>query len=169
MFSKMFSVAARMRDFVEARTHAPRRNVSLPVRVSLAGPRRVQSGPLPPVSELRQTLLGHTRDISENGLAVTLPAIRLGSYYLTDSELKIRIELSLPDSTLELEVSPARYECLDNEEGYLVGMRVTQMNVADRTRFNDFLQTLGEKKSGKIQIQITPKLNKASASVSVSH
>lgn len=169
MFSKMFSVAARVRDFVEARSHAPRRNISLPVRVSLAGPRRRQSGPLPLAAEMHQILLGHTHDLSVNGLAVTLPAIRLGSYYLTDSELKIRIDLTLPDSVLELEVSPVRYERLENEEGYLVGMRITRMNAADQEQFDAFLRTLAEKRSSTMRIQLTPKLSKAAPSVSVSH
>lgn len=163
MLNKMFSIAAKVREFIETRTHAPRRTMSLPVSISLAGPSRVQSGPLPPIPALRQRLEGHTCDLSENGLGLILPAIRLGDYYLTDSVLKIRVELSLADETLEMEITPVRYERLENDTGYLVGARIGQMKPAARAVYDSFLQELGAKNNRRQVLTLAPKVSTRAA------
>ena len=158
MFNKLFFVTAKVRDFFEARTHAPRRAASLPVSISLAGSRRVPSGRLPAITELRQMMHGNTRDLSENGLGLVLPAIRLGGYYLTDNDLKIRLALQLADETLEMEVTPVRYERLDNDAGYLVGVRINQMDAPVRDFYSKLLQELSRKKSSAQPLLLTTTL-----------
>jgi hypothetical protein len=54
-------------------------------------------------------LQGYTRDISESGLAIIVPSLRLGSLYLTAAAAKLRIViLDLPTGEVEIEASPVR-------------------------------------------------------------
>lgn len=158
MFSKMFSVAAKVRDFIETRAHAPRRRISLPVTISLAGPRRTNSGSLPPIAALGHKMEGQTLDLSENGLGLILPAIRLGDFYLTNTEAKIYAALCLDNETLDIEVTPVRYERLEDESGYLVGMKIKTMKPAARAAFDTLLQQLSTRKSRPQMLTLTHKV-----------
>ena len=139
MLNKVFSLAARVTNFLETHKHEPRRTVNFSLRVSLAGPCRNGSGPLPPSFSQRLTLKGCARDISESGLALVLPAVHLGGLYFTNGERKLYVSLDLDDRTLELEVLPVRYEQLSDAAGYLVGAKIVAMSERDRAAFSDVL------------------------------
>ena len=88
---------------------------------------------------------GHTRNLSEAGLAVVVRARNIAENYLIGGEGTMRIELDLPDGPLELHATPVRYEQIDEgetERGYLIGARITSMSDADRERFRGYLRTL---------------------------
>ncbi|HEX8117165.1 MAG TPA: PilZ domain-containing protein, partial [Pyrinomonadaceae bacterium] len=68
------TIASRLREFVGNRRRAPRFKVRLAVFVSLLDP----TPGAPPAGGIA----GHTRDVSEDGLGIILPAIRLGGRYL---------------------------------------------------------------------------------------
>ena len=88
------------------------------------------------------TVIGHTRDISATGLSLIVPGIHEsdGRFYGVRSQ--VRINLSLPKATIDIEVRPVRYEWLGEHEGkrsYLIGAHIVRMSEDDRTKFNDYL------------------------------
>ena len=114
------SITSRLREFVGNRRRAPRLQLRFPVVVSLldAGGRAHPA-----------TLSGHTRDASESGLGVILPAIRVADRYLVGEGHTLRVILKLPDAHARLYGTPVRYERLEEgqpETGYLVGIRFTE-------------------------------------------
>jgi c-di-GMP-binding flagellar brake protein YcgR len=91
------------------------------------------------------SLKGHTRDISATGLALVVPAIRIGERYLTGPDRQLRITLELPSGYIELQAAPVRYERLDNgdaDTGYLIGTHINSIDEPDRARLVSYLQTL---------------------------
>ena len=129
-------IASRLRQFVGNRRYAPRYLTRLPVAVSLldARPRAYPAA-----------LEGHTRDISSCGLALVLPAIRMGERYLTGDGSLLRVTLRLPAGSIQLHAVAARYERLgdeDSETGYLVGVRIKEMTDHDRALYEEYLATL---------------------------
>jgi hypothetical protein len=88
-------------------------------------------------------LTGHTRDISQKGLAMLLPEIHLDGRHLTADgrELELRLEIGSGEP-IALLVIPNRYERLDNAElgcNYLIGARIVSMDDGDRIRYENFL------------------------------
>ncbi|PYT05235.1 MAG: hypothetical protein DMF60_12610 [Acidobacteria bacterium] len=116
-------IASRLRHFLGDRRRARRVAAKLPVNVGLTTARAGSNGSRRPAS-----LQGHTLDVSATGLALVLPAIRIGEHYLTGEDRRLRLKLDLPDKPIEIQVAPVRYESLDaheSERGYLVGVRIT--------------------------------------------
>ena len=129
-------IASRLRAFVGNRRYATRYRTRLSVAVSLldARPRAYPAA-----------LEGHTLDLSAGGLAVVLPAIRIGERYLTGDTHVLRITLRLPTAAVQIHGVPARYERLgedDADTGYLVGVRIKEMSDKDRALFEEYLRTL---------------------------
>jgi hypothetical protein len=85
------------------------------------------------------TLNGHTLDISTTGLALIVPAIRIGEHYLAGSDRRLHLKLDLPDRQVEMKLAPVRYESLDEsqeETGYVIGARIIEMTNEDRASFD---------------------------------
>jgi hypothetical protein len=123
------SIAGRLREFVGNRRHAPRYATRVAVAVA------------PPFA-----LEGYTRDLSANGLAVVLPAIRVGGRYLAGENATLRLTLKLPEATIQLRAVPARYEKLEGEEaGYLIGLKITELDERDRALYAEHLRGLKER------------------------
>jgi hypothetical protein len=94
---------------------------------------------------------GHTSDVSATGVGLIVPAIRIGEHYLVGEEQRLHLKLELPTGPVDLNVSPVRYESLEEdpeETGYVIGVRITNMNEADRKRFHEYIQTLLSKQGG---------------------
>jgi hypothetical protein len=88
------------------------------------------------------TLDGHTLDISSTGLALIVPAIRIGEHYLTGSDRRLHLKLELPGGPVEMIVTPVRYESLDEnqeESGYLIGASISEMVDSDRASFEAYM------------------------------
>ena len=129
-------IASRLRAFVGNRRYATRYRTRLSVAVSLldARPRAYPAA-----------LEGHTFDLSAGGLAVVLPAIRIGERYLTGDTHVLRITLRLPTAAVQIHGVPARYERFgedDADTGYLVGVRIKEMSDKDRALFEEYLRTI---------------------------
>lgn len=127
------SIANRLRHYVGDRRRAPRRQVQLPVVVSLLDER----GGAPP------TLSGHTCDVSSSGLGLVLPSIRIGDRYLAGEGQTLRITLKLPQATARLYGTPVRYERLEGDgrpAGYLVGVRLADDQ--GRAALAEYIKTL---------------------------
>ncbi len=134
------SIVSRMRQFVGERRHAHRQQVRLPFTLSvvssakgLDGMRRISS------------VDGHTLDLTSNGMALIVPTIRLGEQHLVGENRSLNLKLNLPNGPVEMRVTPIRYEALDEDEsqsGYLIGVRITEMQEDDRARFSAYVSSL---------------------------
>ena len=91
------------------------------------------------------TLIGHTRDISETGLALVVLCMREGDRNFYGTTQGLRVTVSLPTGNVEMEAAPVRYEWAEGSdlgESYVIGMRITGMGADDRRRFNEYLGNL---------------------------
>jgi c-di-GMP-binding flagellar brake protein YcgR len=133
-------MVSQLRRFIGNRRRAKRAEARLPFTLSLEDSRVSRNGfrRLPP-------LQGHTLDISTTGVALIVPAIRIGGHYLAGTERRLYLKLDLPDSTVQLTLIPVRYESLEEdpeETGYVIGARIEEISDDDRTRFNDYVKSL---------------------------
>jgi len=86
---------------------------------------------------------GHTVNVSAHGLAVLLHAQIIDEQYLLGAEGSMAIELDLPNgSSIEIQATPVRYE--KQEEGYLIGARISEMSERNRGLFEEYLRELGD-------------------------
>lgn len=130
------SIVTRLRSYFADRRAAPRRAMQLPCVVRLHDSRRDADA-----THAAPHLDAHTRDLSLTGLALVVPAIRIGERYLTDTPLRVIVEH--PTGPLEFTAQPVRYEQLPSdagERGYLLGLRITAMDDADRARYEEHLR-----------------------------
>lgn len=128
------TIAGRLRELVGNRRRAPRHGVRLPVFVSL-----LDSA----AGEAPAGVAGHTRDASETGLGVVIPAIRVGGRYLTGDDVTLRLTVKLPEASARLYGSPVRYERLEDgqaDPGFLVGIRLN--DDGDRALLSEYLKSL---------------------------
>jgi hypothetical protein len=131
------SITSRLRDFVGNRRRAPRYRVKLSAYVAV-----LDAAPGAPPSA---GLAGHTRDVSDGGLALLLPAVRVGGRYLVGEGVKLRITLKLEGASARLYGTPVRYERLEDASPdalYLVGVRLDDSG--DRAVLVEYLKNLKE-------------------------
>ena len=127
-------IVSRLRRFVGNRRHSRRVRVRLNFTLSLSDPRVSSNG-----SRKLPKLDGHTLDVSATGLALVVPAIRIGEHYLAGSDRRLHIKLELPGGPVEMKVESARYESLEDESGYLIGAQILEMSDSDRGSFEKYL------------------------------
>ncbi|HEX3250684.1 MAG TPA: PilZ domain-containing protein [Pyrinomonadaceae bacterium] len=130
-------IVSHLRRFIGNRRHSKRVRARLKFTLSLSDPRVSTNG-----ARRLPTLDGHTLDVSTTGLALIVPAIRIGEHYLAGSDRKLHIKLELPSGPVELKVASVRYESLEDESGYLIGARIIEMSDADRSNFEKYVSTL---------------------------
>ena len=82
---------------------------------------------------------GYTLDVSATGLALIVPAIRIGEHYLAGADRKLHVKLELPTGPVEMKVASVRYEGLDDDSGYLIGAQILEMSDADRASFEKYV------------------------------
>lgn len=141
MAEHLRTTLSRLRKFVKDRRSSPRRKVRFAVSVAVvSAPARQQQTP-------SSHLEGYTQDISRNGMALVMPSVRIGDQYLTGTDKLLQITLELTDAQITFRAAPVRYEQLDAVEGdtkraaYLIGVRILEMDEADRTLYLAQLQT----------------------------
>jgi hypothetical protein len=137
------SIANRLREFVGNRRRAPRYQTHLEVELamSLSLPGAKLSAQR--LEELK--LAGYTRDVSESGLALIVPTVRIGGQYITDGNRTLQIILKLPAGIIKLSGTPVRYSPLDEDAtatGYLIGIQIERMSDDERALFKAYLETL---------------------------
>ena len=89
--------------------------------------------------------VGRTRNVSESGFALIVPSLYFGTRKLDYTNTTLRIMLDLPTETVEIYVMPVRAYQLpkeDEEQGYFIGAKITQMNDGARARLTKFLRGL---------------------------
>lgn len=137
MSEKLRSFLGRLRGYAGDRRHA-RRTARLTLSVSLFDPNRRVNG-----RRTLPTLEGYTKDVSSTGLALVLPAIRIGGHYLVGEDRTLQIVLELPSGPVQLHAMSARYERLEensSELGYLIGVRITEMSNQHRESLLAYLK-----------------------------
>ena len=129
------TLVSRIREIAGDRRHGPRLRVRLEVTVTVATPTKV-NGRRP------ASLQGYTRDISADGLGLIVPAIRIGDRYLAGENCLLAIELELPGGPIQLTVTTARYDPLEDpgELGFLIGTRIESISDVDRKAFLAYLK-----------------------------
>jgi hypothetical protein len=142
MFETLRDKFTRLREFVADRRQKARyksqRQARLLFNISVvnteSGESRIQTIPL----------VGFTRDISETGLALIVPSLRVGDRYLVDEGCTLRVVLlDLPAGEVEVYATPVRYEPLKEPEiGHLLGVQITEMSETDRERLLHYIKTL---------------------------
>jgi PilZ domain-containing protein len=127
-------IVSHLRRFIGNRRHSKRVRARLNFTLSLADTRVSSNG-----SRRLPTLDGHTLDVSSTGLALVVPAIRIGEHYLAGSDHRLHIRLELPSGPVELKVATVRYESLEDEGGYLIGARIVEISNSDRVSFEKYV------------------------------
>lgn len=127
-------IVSRLRRFVGNRRHSKRVRARLSFTLSLSDPRLSTNG-----HRRLPSLDGHTLDVSATGLALVVPAIRIGEHYLAGEDRKLHIRLELPAGPVEMRVGTVRYESLEDGSGYLIGARILEMSDSDRASFDKYV------------------------------
>src|ERR1700752_35113 len=127
-------IVSSLRRLVGNRRHSKRVRARLSFTLSLSDPHLSTNG-----HRRLPSLDGHTLDVSATGLALVVPAIRIGEHYLAGSDRKLHIRLELPSGPAEMWVATVRYESLEEETGYLIGARIMEMNDLDRASFDKYV------------------------------
>ncbi len=130
-------IVSRLRRFVGNRRRCKRVRVRLTFTLSLSDPRVRSNG-----ARRLPSLDGHTLDISSTGLALVVPAIRIGEHYLAGSDRQLHVKLDLPTGPVEMKVATVRYEGLEDDTGYLIGARILEMSDTDRVSFEKYVATV---------------------------
>jgi len=131
------SVVSRVRVYFKDRRQSPRLLVRLLFTVSI---KRAGNGN--GAGRRAQGLMGHTRDISCNGLALLVPQVHVDGHHLAADgrELEVRLELG-GSEPISMVVMPRRYERLEDAElgcAYLIGVRIVKIDDAARKRYLSF-------------------------------
>ncbi|HEX8144575.1 MAG TPA: PilZ domain-containing protein [Pyrinomonadaceae bacterium] len=142
-------LATRLRAWVGNRRRAGRHEAELEAQVSarlLVGISLPDAQEKPLASRPPMQLIGSTRNISETGLAIVVPSLRVGSSLITEENCALRIMLDIyPAGLVEMDaiaVHHRRFGEKEKEVGYLVGVRVTGMSEDDRLRYLEYLRSL---------------------------
>jgi hypothetical protein len=138
--------------WINNRRRAPRHKVQLKAQIQ---PRLLVSISLPDAqtrtgeSEDLMKLIGSTRNVSEIGLAIVVPTIRIGSYLITEAACALRVVLDIyPKGLIEMDAVCVRSEQLDEKAkavGYLIGVCIIDISESDRTRYLEYLGSLAPK------------------------
>lgn len=127
-------IVSHLRRFVGNRRRSRRVRARLNFTLSLSDPRVSSNG-----SRRLPKLGGHTLDVSVTGLALVVPAIRIGEHYLAGADRKLHIKLELPSGPVEMKVATVRYESLEDQSGYLIGARILEMSDTDKVSFEKYV------------------------------
>jgi len=130
----------RLRGSVGNRRRALRYDARLSFSVSIVDEEAGRENTRPP-----QILVGRTRNLSDTGFALVVPALRLGTNKLNDGNSTLRVMLDLPTGTAEIHVVPVRSHQLgeeDTDTGHLIGAKITHLSDDARARLTKFLRSL---------------------------
>ena len=127
-------IVSSLRRFIGNRRRSRRVSVRLTFTLSLSDPRVSTNG-----RRRLPSLNGYTQDVSTTGLALIVPAIRIGEHYLAGTDRKLYLKLELPTGPIEMKLVPVRYEGLEDDSGYLIGARIVEMSDADRGSFEKYV------------------------------
>jgi hypothetical protein len=131
------SVVSRVRTYVKDRRSSPRLRVRLLFSISV-GRKANGNGS----GKLQRLLKGHTRDVSQNGLALNVPQVHLDGHHLATEVRDLQLHLELPGGPISMLVTPRRYERLEEAElgcSYLIVVQIVQISDEDRRLYLSFI------------------------------
>jgi hypothetical protein len=85
-------------------------------------------------------------------MSLIVPAIRIGEYHLVGENRGFGLKLELPDSQIEMQVAPVRYESLEEhktETGFLIGAKIVDMSDTDRDTFAKYVSGLVDQSNSR--------------------
>ena len=99
------------------------------------------------------TCIGYTHDISETGIALVISAKSISETFLDRADCTMQVGLTLPTGSVDIKAIPVRYQRVADgradadeehsaEHGYLVGMRITEMNEDARARYLEYIREI---------------------------
>jgi hypothetical protein len=113
-------------DFVKGQRQAPRCQAKLNVSLRLSSPWLEAEDSVSQSPEMR----GETRNLSETGLAVSVPSNRLGNRYLNVVGCALDLTLELPAGTVRMHAALKWCDWFLGEgtTSYQIGLRITEMS-----------------------------------------
>jgi hypothetical protein len=132
-------IATRFSKVIAERRAAPRKKVSVAVRVRFA-PINGSVGHIRNSEKL--SLSGATQDISSCGLGIIVPSIRLEQNYLVGEDRLLIVEMDIHDRTITMKVIGRRYEEIGEHlsvKRFIVGAEIVDMSPSDREAYEYFL------------------------------
>ena len=113
-------------ESVTPQRQSPRCKSKLGVSLRLSSPWLKAEGDATSVDEIR----GETRNLSETGLAVSVPSNRIGSRYLNVLGCTFDLTLELPAGPVRMHASLKWCDWFLGEKtaGYQIGLRITEMS-----------------------------------------
>ena len=88
-------------------------------------------------------LMGFTQDISETGLSLLVSAKSASVLSSLGESYTLQLILTLPTGPVDLEVTPARYQEVDDGNSgsrILIGARITKISEEDLARFSEYIR-----------------------------
>lgn len=88
-------------------------------------------------------ILGETIDLSRNGVAFSVPFIRLKEKYLVNQDRILNVEIDLPNGKVVLKMLGKRYEKIgmhSSQERFLVGATILSIPDTDKEIYETFLK-----------------------------
>jgi hypothetical protein len=144
-------LTARLKGFVKGRRRVLKRgerfDARLPFIVTLAVARKELTRR---AANRAPSLIGFTRNLSETGLTLLLPSVRIGDAYITDAENCLEIKLELPGEPVVIRAAPVRFEQLPRREagcGYLLAVRIVSEDGAELERYTAYVKTGGKEET----------------------
>jgi len=119
---------------------APRQRINLEFRVLLVATKRSEDG-----EEQVLPLMGYTRDISESGVGLIVSTKSLNVLYGLGQSYTLQLVLTIPTGSVELEVTPVRYQHIKEGEAgsrILIGAQITKISDEDRVKFGEYLKSI---------------------------
>ncbi|MEP6848917.1 MAG: PilZ domain-containing protein [Acidobacteriota bacterium] len=87
-------------------------------------------------------ILGRTIDLSDSGMSLLVPAIRIKEDYLVGQDRTLNIELDLVGRKVRMTAIGRRYEPTESEvadDKFLVGIEIIEFREEDRKTYQHFL------------------------------
>ncbi len=137
------TIVSRLRQYVGDRRRSKRQRARLSLSLSLASATKGLNG-----TRRISSMDGHTVDLSPNGLALIVPQITLGEHHLIGENRSLSLKLQLPDGPVEMQITPVRYERLEEHEhqtGYLIAVKIVRMPDGDRAKYSEYVAALRER------------------------
>ncbi|MFL6337278.1 MAG: PilZ domain-containing protein [Pyrinomonadaceae bacterium] len=143
IFKPIRNLLGRLRGTVGNRRRAPRYDARINFSAALLDGAAGREGAQPPQP---RTLVGHTRNLSETGLGLIVPSLRLGTSRLDKVDVvTLRLMLDPSRGPVEIQVAPVRSYPLgadDKETGYFIGVMITQLSDDARAQLVKYLRGL---------------------------
>ena len=116
-------------DFAGGRRQAPRCEARL--KVSLRFAPSTTEAEVNSNAQESPEIIGETRNLSETGLAISVPSNRIDDRYLNVVGSTLELTLYLPAGTIPIRATPKWCQWSTDEKttrSYLIGLRITEMS-----------------------------------------